>query len=121
MPKYKFYQRLSNNKSEEVVKGVDRKFRSLRLLGLSINPFDQRFNLRIEIYINSSTKPYMYLVSKLFHNPKLEPSLFFIYGDKQYRDVPLPEGENEITIKAIAMPGTKDFELSLDCEFIEEK
>ena len=116
MPVYKFYQNAKGSKLEETINSIE-GFRLLELHNLTIIPFDQRFHLKIEVSISNSPNVKTFLLTQLYHNPKLEPHLFFVNGNVKFKAIPLPDGSKDLKFKIIAFPGAGDFELNLACEY----
>ena len=117
MPDYKFYQNSTESKLELTVNGVEEDIRFLCLHNLSVTPFDQRLNFRLEIKVQGDKTTYTFPFVNLFHNPRLEPMLFFAEGDRKFKAIPLAKGFKNITYKIIALPPVKDFEVTLSSDY----
>ena len=116
-PPYKFHKNKTESKLE-ITANVEDGLRFLQLYNVHITPFDQRFNIRLEIWIAGDLKPlYTVLLSDLFHNPKLEPHIFFVVDDKKFRTIALPSGYKKVLLKVISLSDKEDFEMSLQCDY----
>lgn len=119
MPSYKFYKDSTGSKLEEKVNNLEAEYRMLQLYTLIVKPFDERFNVRLEIRIDNQ-QPITILLSQLTHGPTSESTsmLFFVDGvTSKFRPITLPATKKNIEFKVIPLPGAKDFELSLSCDY----
>lgn len=116
MPIYKFYKNGNENKFEEQVKGIAPEFRLLRLYNLIISPIDQSHNLKLVISLDGKGELYSVLLSNLFRATSNESILFFD-AENKFKAIALPQGFKNLTFTVIAQSETKDFEITLSCEY----
>lgn len=120
-PPYTF----NDTKYDVRVENFDDGFKILRLINLTLSPFEKSTNSYLEIQIvgRDFREVKTIYLNKLFHNPNLPNFLFFINEeeDTEHTDIVLPEGQKSIYIQ-LHMPGNttnKNFEMKLSCRYLK--
>lgn len=117
MPNYRFFSSPTDNKLEEIVRGVNPEFRLLQLHSLFINPVDQINSISLVIMVQGTKDAHSFSLINLYPHP-IEKSILYFNANGDYRTIALPSGYKDVIFKIQTLPSNNEFEIRLSCEFM---